>query len=106
MMLARLLIPCAILGALLAGCSGGSESASTTPDSTATAAKTTDLPEGIKEYRNADGKLECPLMKQVVEDPSTAEFVDYNGVRYYMCCKMCAGKAKENPAILEEKAKA
>lgn len=100
------MIPCAIFCALLVGCSGGTDSASNTPDSTTTAAKTAGLPEGITEYRNADGKLECPLMKQVVEDPSTADFVDYEGVRYYMCCKMCAGKAKENPAILKEKAKA
>lgn len=103
-MFSRLLIPCALLGALLAGCSGGTESASSGTEPTTTAAKTADLPAGITEYRNADGKLECPIMKQVVEDPSTAEFVDYEGVRYYMCCKMCSGKAKENPAILKEKA--
>lgn len=103
-MLARLLIPCAILGALLIGCSTGTETASTTKDSAATASKTAELPAGITEYRNADGKLECPLMKQVVEDPANAEFVDYEGVRYYMCCKVCSGKAKENPAILKEKA--
>ncbi len=105
-MLGRLIVPCAIFCALLVGCSGGAESASPTPESTAVSSQTGDLPPGITEYKNADGKLECPIMKQVVEDPSTATFVDYEGVRYYMCCKMCAGKAKENPAILKEKAEA
>jgi len=100
-----LILPLAFAALLLAGCAAPAEtetkegSASTPPTQTAS------LPEGITEYRNAKGNLECPLMSAEIESPDKADgFVDYEGVRYYTCCSMCTGKAKADPKILAEKA--
>lgn len=103
-------ICCVAAAILLAGCGAPpEESVSTSPapgaDAGAASTTTAALPEGIKEYKNKDGKLECPIMKQVIESPEKADgFVDYEGVRYYLCCGMCVGKAKKDPKILAEKA--
>lgn len=52
-----------------------------------------------------DGELFCPIMKHSIPSADKAEgFVDHEGVRYYVCCGMCLGKAKADPSILKKEA--
>ena len=55
-------------------------------------------------FRNAEGKLWCPVMNAPIESEEKADgFQDYEGKRYYFCCGMCPDKFKENPAMYVKK---
>ncbi|MGI8924314.1 MAG: YHS domain-containing protein [Fimbriimonadales bacterium] len=50
-------------------------------------------------YRNAGGKLVCPVMKTVIASEKKASgFSDYKGKRYYFCCDACKPAFDKNPA--------
>jgi hypothetical protein len=108
----RLSFICFVAAALfLAGCGASTEeSVSTSPApapgaDAGTGVVDESLPEGTKDYKNKDGKLECPIMKKVIESPDKAAgFVVHDGVRYYLCCPDCAVKAAQDPASLAKAA--
>jgi len=105
--LGRLILPLAFAALLLAGCAAPAETETKEAASTPAPTQTASLPEGITEYRNSKGNLECLLMGAEIESADKADgFVDYEGVRYYTCCGVCTGKAKADPKILAEKAAA
>ena len=53
----------------------------------------------LPEFKDANGKLACPVMGDVVESPADAtSYADYEGVRYYFCCSSCAEQFAQNPA--------
>lgn len=55
-------------------------------------------------YRNAEGKLLCPVMGSVIASEADAVgFQDYEGKRYYICCGTCMPKFKANPAQYAKK---
>ncbi|MEX2244530.1 MAG: YHS domain-containing protein [Fimbriimonadaceae bacterium] len=70
-----------------------------------------------KKYALAPKKesLSCPVMGEAIATYSAAsEYVDYEGVRYYICCAGCtpafeknpakyAGKAIKDPAVIAQK---
>jgi YHS domain-containing protein len=48
-------------------------------------------------YRNAEGKITCPVMNTPIESEEKAfSHTDYNGKRYYFCCDGC-------PAVFDKK---
>jgi len=80
-----------------AGCSSAPEATSpeAKPDSAAVA---------IADYTNAEGKLLCPVMNQPIDKKEDAvSHQDYEGKRYYFCCKMCPEKFAANPAQYAKK---
>ena len=103
-------LACLAVGSvLLTGCSSADagEPAGTT-EGTTSSTSTDRGEEGsmeMVEYRNADGKLVCPLMNSVIEDESTIKgWVEHDGKKYAMCCDVCAKKGKEEPALVAQKA--
>ena len=57
----------------------------------------------LPEFKDANGRLACPVMGDVVESPAEAtSYADYDGVRYYFCCSSCAEKFAENPAAFAD----
>jgi YHS domain-containing protein len=57
----------------------------------------------LPEFKDANGKLACPVMGDVVESPADAtSYADYEGVRYYFCCSSCAEKFAQNPAAFAD----
>lgn len=103
-MFGRLILPLAFAACLLAGCSAPAETEKA-EGASAGATQTASLPAGITEYKNAKGKLECPLMTAEIESPAMADsHFDVDGVRYYTCCGACTARAKADPKILAEKA--
>lgn len=62
-----------------------------------------------KKYATTPKKdaLWCPVMKEEVESYSKADsYVDFEGVRYYMCCGGCYEPMKKDPAKYANPAKA
>jgi YHS domain-containing protein len=57
----------------------------------------------LPEFKDANGRLACPVMGDVVESAAEAtSYADYDGVRYYFCCSSCAEKFAENPAAFAD----
>jgi YHS domain-containing protein len=57
----------------------------------------------LPEFKNADGKLACPVMGDVVANPAEASgHADYEGVRYYFCCSSCAERFAQSPATFAD----
>jgi YHS domain-containing protein len=52
----------------------------------------------LPEFKDANGKLACPVMGDVVESAAESSgYADYEGVRYYFCCSSCAEQFAQNP---------
>ena len=57
----------------------------------------------LPEFKDANGKLACPVMGDVVETAADSSgYADYEGVRYYFCCSSCAEKFAQNPAAFAD----
>ena len=57
----------------------------------------------LPEFKDANGRLACPVMGDVVESAAESSgYADYEGVRYYFCCSTCAEKFAENPAAFAD----
>ncbi len=76
-----------------------------TDDSSTPAGESGDMEMAV--FRDKDGDIVCPMMGAKISDPSKAVgHVDYEGVRYYLCCDACksleedGAKAKQ---LAEEK---
>jgi len=48
----------------------------------------------------------CPLMKFPLEHEDAGGYVDYQGVRYYLCCDRCARIVRSDPAKYAKSASA
>jgi YHS domain-containing protein len=95
-----------VAGLLLAGCSSPAPDAKTEPaiQENATATSTEAPSSELVAFRK-DGKLVCPMMGSEIKDEASAVgHVDYEGVRYYLCCDMCVEPAKKDPKAMAEKA--
>lgn len=102
-MLAGVLIGCSSEGETTEPATGETETSSTSPE----AGTGSEGSAQLVEYRNADGKLVCPLMNAVIEDEAkVVSWVEHEGTKYAMCCPACAKKGKEDPALVAEKASA
>jgi hypothetical protein len=44
----------------------------------------------------------CPVMPEEEVDPSL--YVEYKGKKIYVCCKKCAKRVEEDPAVWHAKA--
>ena len=87
-----------IAAVCFAGCSSKPEEApaETKPEATTAAA--------IADFTNAEGKLLCLVMNQTMDKKEDAvSYQDYEGKRYYFCCKMCPKKFADNPAQFAKK---
>lgn len=96
------LILAVLASIFIAGCS---QPAATPPaTSEAPQASSTASSEPVA-FRNKDGKLVCPMMGAEMKDESAAVgHVDYEGVRYYLCCDMCTEPANKDPKAMAAKA--
>ena len=57
----------------------------------------------LPEFKDANGRLACPVMGDVVESAAESSgYADYEGVRYYFCCSSCAEKFAQNPAAFAD----
>lgn len=57
----------------------------------------------LPEFKDANGKLACPVMGDVVVSAAESSgYADYEGVRYYFCCSSCAEKFAQNPAAFAD----
>ena len=57
----------------------------------------------LPEFKDANGRLACPVMGDVVESAADAtSYADYEGVRYYFCCSSCAEQFAQNPAAFAD----
>ncbi|MFM9873518.1 MAG: hypothetical protein ACKVQS_08665 [Fimbriimonadaceae bacterium] len=96
-----------IAGLLIAGCSSTTPEAksdTTTKEPTAVT-KTDPTSSEPVAFRNGKGELVCPMMGSVIKDEASAVgHVDYEGVRYYLCCDMCIEPANKDPKAMAEKA--
>ena len=53
----------------------------------------------MPEFKDANGRLACPVMGDVVASAAESSgYADYEGVRYYFCCISCAERFAQNPA--------
>ncbi len=92
-----------IASLFIAGCT--QPAAEPTVESEKPAAASTTGAEPVA-FRNKEGKLVCPMMGAEIKDEASAVgHVDYEGVRYYLCCDMCKEPAEKDPKALAEKAK-
>jgi YHS domain-containing protein len=49
-------------------------------------------------FKDAQGRLACPVMGDVVASPEESSgYVDYEGVRYYFCCSSCQTQFESAP---------
>ena len=52
-----------------------------------------------------NGDLYCPIMKSKIRSEADAVgYVDYEGIRYYMCCESCLTMAKNDPKVAADAA--
>jgi YHS domain-containing protein len=49
-------------------------------------------------FANEKGEALCPVMGDSITDTKDAEFVDFEGKRYYFCCGDCPEKFRADPA--------
>jgi YHS domain-containing protein len=57
----------------------------------------------LPEFKDANGRLACPVMGDVVESAAMSSgFADYEGVRYYFCCNSCAERFALSPATFAD----
>jgi YHS domain-containing protein len=57
----------------------------------------------LPEFKDANGKLACPVMGDVVVSAAESSgYADYEGVRYYFCCISCAERFAQNPAAFAD----
>jgi len=57
----------------------------------------------LPEFKDANGRLACPVMGDVVESAAESSgYADYEGVRYYFCCSSCAERFAQNPAAFSD----
>ena len=57
----------------------------------------------LPEFKDANGRLACPVMGEVVESAAESSgYADYEGVRYYFCCSSCAEQFAQNPAAFAD----
>ncbi len=88
----------AIAAALLAGCSPD-PAPETAAGPRPTAAPSAPVKGAVVAHRNAEGKLECPVMHAPIESEAQAVgYQDHEGKRYYFCCAACPEKFKADPA--------
>ena len=53
----------------------------------------------LPEFKDANGRLACPVMGDVVVSAAESSgYADYEGVRYYFCCISCAERFAQSPA--------
>ena len=92
----------ALIALALAGCSSGKPEPKMLPgdNNTGPGPVTMNSAPATKlvEFRNADGKLQCPVMGTVIENVKDAtSHTDYKGKRYYFCCGECPAPFSANP---------
>jgi YHS domain-containing protein len=57
----------------------------------------------LPEFKDANGRLACPVMGDVVVSAAESSgYADYEGVRYYFCCVSCAERFAQNPAAFAD----
>ena len=57
----------------------------------------------LPEFKDANGRLACPVMGDVVVSAAESSgYADYEGVRYYFCCTSCAERFAQNPAAFAD----
>ena len=57
----------------------------------------------LPEFKDANGRLACPVMGDVVNSAAESSgSADYEGVRYYFCCSSCAERFAQNPAAFAD----
>ena len=57
----------------------------------------------LPEFKDANGRLACPVMGDVVESAAESSgYADYEGVRYYFCCSSCAERFAQNPSAFAD----
>lgn len=88
----------AAIAIFMAGCTSGNTDAAASTTSP-TASSTTSATATPVAYKNAAGKLECPVMHTEIEsEAKAAGYQDHEAKRYYFCCESCPEKFKADPA--------